>query len=110
MTTATATAPAVLFRIPDDRNLPLKLRGFQLLDVPEDTQAALRAWEVAKQLDEEAGAAVRYSLGEGQDRTGRAYAMGQARKVAKLSAELHAVLRDLDGRWSGKDQKPPAAT
>lgn len=103
--TTTLAAPAVLFRLPDDVGLALRRdhRGFVLHDDPEDTQMVNLAWEIARELDAEAGASVRARLGT-KNKDTRAYHMRQAERMARLSAQLREAINGLDERWSKKDQ------
>lgn len=108
--TTTISEPAILFRLPDDagRALRAEHRAFQLRDDPEDTQMVNLAWEVARELDAEAGAFVRARLGA-SEKDSRAYFMRQAERFARVSGALRDAIRDLDERWSKRDQAIPAA-
>lgn len=103
----TATTPAVLFRVPDElsKHMPKSCRGFELLDVPEDTQAALKAWEVLAELDREVGSLLR-ARHCSADKHDRAFFLAEADRIAAVAAQLADALRDLNARWSGEDQAP----
>lgn len=112
--TTTISAPALLFQLPDDigRGLRAEHRGLVLRDDPEDTRMVNLAWEVARELDAEAGAFLRARMAAA-DKDGRTYFMRQAERMARLSTQLRAAINGLDERWSKRDQvigRPLAAS
>lgn len=100
----TVAAPAVLFRVPDDvgRHLVSDLRSFVLIDDPEDTQAAIRANEVQRALEAEAGSVLRYRS-RSTDRAWRSQQLKEAERFAKVADQLAQALADLNARWSKGD-------